>query len=100
MGKIPGGNRPLAVEKQDSGVLGGMEEINIYDQEQCNKERGRRIQPWVVSYLGVWRRKEATEGDGSKQPPRVSHTHTYTHTHTHTHTHTPGARLSCGLQCY
>lgn len=64
-----------------------MEGINIYDQEQCNKERGTRIQPWVISYLGVWRRKEATEGDGSKQPPRA---HTYTHTH-------PGSKAALWL---
>lgn len=56
---------------QASGVLGGVEGTSMNDQEQCHKERDTRTQHWVIASLGVWWREEATEGEGSKQAPRV-----------------------------
>lgn len=67
MGKIPGGKGLLAVTMQASGVLGGVEGTNIYDQEQCHKERDMQTQRWVIASLRVWVEGEATEGEGSKQ---------------------------------
>lgn len=71
MGKIPGGKGLLAVTMQASGVLGGVEGTNIYDQEQCHKERDMQTQRWVIASLRVWVEGEATEGEGSKQAPWV-----------------------------
>ena len=58
MGKIPGGQGLLAVTVQASGVLGGVEGTNIYDQERCHKERDMQIQHWVIASLRVWWREK------------------------------------------
>lgn len=72
MGKIPrrkwsGGQWKRRLGSGEmSRVLRGVAGTGNSDQEQGNKERGLRVQPWVTSYLRVSRRKEATKEDGSK----------------------------------
>lgn len=67
MGKTPGG-RSSGVTMQASGVLGGVEGINIYDQEQYHKE-GHADSTLGDSLFREGRNR--TEGEGSKQAPRV-----------------------------
>lgn len=70
MGKIPGGQGLLAVTVQASGVLGGVEGTNIYDQERCHKE-GHADSTLGDSLFKGLVEGEATEGEGSKKAPWV-----------------------------
>lgn len=68
MGKIP--RRAEQVQAGvwgGAGVFRGVAGTGNYDQEQGNKERGMRVQPWVTSNLRVFRRKEPLKKTGGEQ---------------------------------